>query len=71
MIERDDSSPDRGGESRIKVKKTGITDTDIGFTDGKDHSRLWKREDFMEKATTELDVAKDGGKIKGYKLKKK
>lgn len=34
-------------------------------------TRLWKRDELMEKAATELDAAREGGKIKGYKFKKK
>lgn len=71
MEERDDSVPDKTMESKLRSKKGGTTDTDLGLPEKIDHTRLWKREDFMEKAATELDTAKDGGKIKGYKVKRK
>lgn len=71
MEERDRLPLEKGLESKVKTKKGVMTDTELGFPEGKDHTKLWKRDEFMEKANGELEIAKEGGKIKGFKTKKK
>lgn len=71
MEDGDDLSPDKNADSRLRIKKNNQTETDIGQGDRTNQARLWKRDDFMERATSELDAAREGGKIKGYKFKKK